>query len=68
MVKNSNVYMGSYGIGVSRLVATIIECFNDDESGIIWPISVAPFKVNIINLKNNDEECYKKMHWKFMIY
>ena len=57
--KNSNVYMGSYGIGVSRLVATIIECFND-ESGIIWPISVAPFKVNIINLKNSDQECYKK--------
>ena len=57
--KNSNVYMGSYGIGVSRLVATIIECFNDD-NGIIWPISVAPFKVNIINLKNNDEECLKK--------
>ena len=57
--KNSNVYMGSYGIGVSRLVATIIECFNDD-NGIIWPISIAPFKVNIINLKNNDEECLKK--------
>ena len=57
--KNSNVYMGSYGIGVSRLVATIIECFND-ELGIIWPISVAPFKVNIINLKNNDPDCYQK--------
>ena len=57
--KNSHVYMGSYGIGVSRLVATIIECFNDD-NGIIWPISIAPFKVNIINLKNNDEECLKK--------
>ena len=57
--KNSYVYMGSYGIGVSRLVATIIECFND-ESGIIWPISVAPFKVNIINLKNSDQECYQK--------
>lgn len=57
--KSSDVYMGSYGIGVSRLVATIIECFNDDK-GIIWPISVAPFKVNIINLKNSDNDCYKK--------
>ena len=57
--KSSDVYMGSYGIGVSRLVATIIECFND-EKGIIWPISVAPFKVNIINLKNSDDDCYKK--------
>ena len=35
--KSSDVYMGSYGIGVSRLVATIIECFND-EKGFIWPI------------------------------
>ena len=57
--KSSDVYMGSYGIGVSRLVATIIECFNDDK-GIIWPIAVAPFKVNIINLKNSDNDCYKK--------
>ena len=57
--KSSDVYMGSYGIGVSRLVATIIECFND-EKGIIWPISVAPFKVDIINLKNSDDDCYKK--------
>ena len=51
--------MGSYGIGVSRLVAAIIESFND-ESGIIWPISVAPFKVNIINLKNSDAKCSEK--------
>ena len=57
--KSSNVYMGSYGIGVSRLVAAIIESFND-ESGIIWPMSVAPFKVNIINLKNSDTECSEK--------
>jgi prolyl-tRNA synthetase len=57
--KSSNVYMGSYGIGVSRLVAAIIESFND-ESGIIWPISVAPFKVNIINLKNSDAKCSEK--------
>jgi len=57
--KMSNVYMGSYGIGVSRLVAAIIETSND-EKGIIWPISVAPFLVNIINLKYKDDNCMNK--------
>ena len=45
--------MGSYGIGVSRLVAAIIEA-NHDENGIIWPESVAPFKIAIITAKNQD--------------
>jgi prolyl-tRNA synthetase len=48
--------MGSYGIGVSRLVAAIIEA-SHDEKGIIWPEAVAPFKVSIINLKADDKEC-----------
>jgi prolyl-tRNA synthetase len=47
------VHMGSYGIGVSRLVAAIIEASHDD-SGIIWPESVAPFAVGLINLKPGD--------------
>lgn len=47
------VHMGSYGIGVSRLVAAIIEASHDD-AGIIWPESVAPFKVGLINLKVGD--------------
>ncbi len=47
------VEMGSYGIGVSRLVGAIIEA-SHDEAGIIWPASVAPFKVGLINLKNGD--------------
>ncbi len=42
--------MGSYGIGVSRLVGAIIEASHDD-AGIIWPEAVAPFKVAILNLK-----------------
>ncbi len=50
------VEMGSYGIGVSRLVGAIIEA-SHDEDGIIWPESVAPFRVGIINLKVNDEKC-----------
>lgn len=45
--------MGSYGIGVSRLVGGIIEA-NHDEKGIIWPESVAPFDVGLINLKTTD--------------
>jgi len=44
------VEMGSYGIGVSRLVGAIIEACHD-EAGIVWPESVAPFKVAILNLK-----------------
>lgn len=47
---DSPVHMGSYGIGVSRLVGAIIEASHDD-AGIIWPASVAPFKVGILNLK-----------------
>jgi len=47
------VHMGSYGIGPSRLVAAIIEASHDD-AGIIWPETVAPFKVIILNLKQGD--------------
>ncbi len=45
--------MGSYGVGVSRLVAAIIEASHDD-AGIIWPESVAPYGVGIINLRPGD--------------
>ncbi len=48
--------MGSYGIGVSRLVGGIIEA-SHDEAGIIWPASVAPFDVGIVNLKAGDAAC-----------
>ena len=50
------VEMGSYGIGVSRLVGAIIEA-SHDEAGIIWPEGVAPFKVALINLRAADEKC-----------
>jgi prolyl-tRNA synthetase len=46
--------MGSYGIGVSRLTAAIIEASHDD-AGIIWPVPVAPFEVAVVNLKAGDE-------------
>jgi prolyl-tRNA synthetase len=48
--------MGSYGIGVSRLVGALIEAHHD-EAGIIWPDSVAPFAAAIINLKVGDAAC-----------
>jgi prolyl-tRNA synthetase len=46
-------HMGSYGIGVSRLLGAIIEA-SHDEKGVIWPASVAPFGVGIVNLKPGD--------------
>src|SRR6185369_6722958 len=48
--KDVPVQMGSYGVGVSRLAAAIIEA-SHDEGGIIWPESVAPFGVAIINMR-----------------
>jgi prolyl-tRNA synthetase len=48
--------MGSYGIGVSRLVGAIIEA-NHDEAGIKWPDAVAPFRAAVINLKVGDAAC-----------
>ena len=45
--------MGSYGVGVSRLVGGIIEACHD-ESGIVWPVPVAPFEVGLLNLKAGD--------------
>ncbi|TNE41837.1 MAG: proline--tRNA ligase [Alphaproteobacteria bacterium] len=61
------VQMGSYGIGVSRLVGGIIEA-SHDENGIIWPMSVAPYHVGLVNLKSGDadtdaacEKLYKEL-------
>jgi prolyl-tRNA synthetase len=47
---------GSYGVGVSRLVAAIIEA-SHDSAGIIWPAPVAPFRIGLINLKPGDSAC-----------
>src|SRR5581483_1007775 len=48
--------MGSYGIGVSRLVGALIEA-NHDDAGIVWPPSVAPFRAGLINLRAADPAC-----------
>jgi len=47
--------MGSYGIGVERALAGIVECHND-ERGIIWPVAVAPFTVDLVVAQSEDPE------------
>ena len=69
--ENSNdvtAIMGCYGIGVSRCIAAIIEQ-NCDDNGIIWPVPVAPYEVEIVPVNASDEvqmgvaeEIYKKLH------
>ena len=60
--------MGCYGIGIERIVASIVEQ-NHDEKGIIWPVNVAPFKVGIVVINTKDEnsvnlanELYEKLN------
>ncbi|MGB0922289.1 MAG: proline--tRNA ligase [Alphaproteobacteria bacterium] len=50
----AEIHGGSYGVGVSRLLGGIIEASHDD-NGIIWPESVAPFKVGLINIRPKDD-------------
>ncbi len=54
--KETEVHMGSYGVGVSRLVGGIIEA-SHDENGIVWPEEVAPFHIGLVNLKVGDAAC-----------
>jgi prolyl-tRNA synthetase len=49
------VFMGSYGIGPARLMATVVECLADDK-GIVWPESVAPFRVHVVELSQDNED------------
>ena len=55
--KEELVYMGSYGIGPSRLMGAVAEILSD-EKGMVWPESIAPFRVHLISL-NKDEEAEK---------
>jgi prolyl-tRNA synthetase len=50
--------MGCYGIGITRLIAAIIEN-SYDENGIIWPDSISPFRFVIINIRSENNECNK---------
>jgi prolyl-tRNA synthetase len=57
--KDELVYMGSYGMSPSRLMGTVVE-LNCDDKGIIWPEIIAPFKVHLISLNQNEEA--EKIH------
>ncbi len=52
--KAHTVIMGCYGIGVSRLLGTVVEILSDDK-GMIWPESIAPFKVHLIPIGTSEE-------------
>ena len=56
--EEESVFMGSYGIGPGRLMGTVVEVLSDDK-GIIWPESIAPFKVHLLAL-GNDEKVLKE--------
>jgi len=61
------VIMGSYGIGLGRLMGTVVEILSDDK-GLVWPVSIAPFKVHVVELVSNNtkvketaEKLYKSL-------
>ena len=55
-------YMGCYGIGIDRTLATIVETHHDDR-GIVWPANIAPYQVHLISLRENEkaEKVYKEL-------
>ncbi len=55
------VYMGCYGIGVSRLMGVVAEVFHDDK-GLVWPMKVAPFSVHLVGLFGSDDKVGKKIY------
>ena len=66
--KSKPYIMGCYGIGVSRLIAAIIEQ-NNDENGIIWPKEVAPYLVHLVCLdmkKEEQKEISEKIYTKLL--
>lgn len=60
---SSEVYMGCYGIGITRLIGTLVEVYGDLEKGkIVWPKSVAPYKIHLIELKPGlGDELYNQL-------
>ena len=62
--KNQSIYMGGYGIGVTRLMGTVVEVLSD-EKGIVWPREIAPFQVHLLLLSEKAQdfadEIYEKL-------
>lgn len=68
--KEQEMIMGCYGIGISRSLATIVEVlYNQTENKMVWPESVAPFKVHILSLNQNEkaDELYETLNEKFEV-
>lgn len=59
--QQSSVYLGSYGIGITRLMGVIVEKLADDR-GIIWPESIAPYKVHLVGLNLDNEQVEKNAY------
>ena len=57
--KSNTPIMGSYGIGLGRVMGTVVEALSDDK-GIIWPVSIAPFKVHLVGL-TDASDLYNKL-------
>ena len=49
------VFMGSYGIGLGRLMGTVVEALSD-EKGIVWPEAIAPYQIHLVSLAKTEEE------------
>lgn len=64
-INNKNIIMGCYGIGVSRLLGTIVEVFND-EKGMIFPKEVAPYDIYLVDIKGGEKakQFYKALEYK----
>jgi len=60
--QNQTVYMGCYGIGVGRTLASIVEVHND-ENGIIWPKNIAPYQIHLVNIGEEEfaENLYNEL-------
>ena len=58
------IWMGCYGIGLQRLMATIVEV-SHDEKGIIWPKTVSPFACHLVNIQKKGDDIYQKLKTNF---
>ncbi len=55
-----HAYLGSYGIGITRLMGTLVEIFHD-ERGIVWPQNVAPFQAHLVGLADSADHVYDQL-------
>jgi prolyl-tRNA synthetase len=56
--EKKKVFMGSYGIGLGRLMGVVVELLSD-EKGIVWPETIAPYKAHIVNISTDSDDAIK---------